>query len=994
MEDLDSESLMLYAHSVLPSTLELLPPKLYRKLCGAPLLAPFLSNPEAEHASEKSYTSGSDAPPTSEDESEDQSEDEGGGGDKASSSSNAPSVPSRSLSGTKSLSKPKPKPKFSPTPSSSPTVVTPTVWQIAHTVYNEHQLKMVGDLDTGESACLEEEEDITHHFDPVHVKWGRFLEKENEVTYYEGVTLDGVEYVSGDYLIVVPGEDSLKERELNHHSDAAQSANKYAAHYWFCQVSYFYEEDNEKWAHCQWFSPGCKTMLQELAHPQSLYLLYECDDIPINSILKKCEVKTLVQEEKEPALGLHDPSSTVFHCSLVWDKENTDFTDLPFQKEVDYALSLLPPHKPCLSCGQEEKKRLHHQLSRVHRGFGLDGTSYHHHDFVYLPPEANSSENLLLRIGQIIAMSGIPTGKSLVTVQIFERFDQIDSEPDGPKPASGLAKDDKCLVQTFTTVHISPHEIVGLCFVKSLSDPSDIEEWVAVDDHFYCSLALVGTTVSSLSEELSQCPWCMEADAAMVRKRSELLLRHGPLIGLELFAGAGGLGTGMDLSGWVKTQYVVELGKAAAESYSYNHPGTNVYCQDVNSLLEFAVRRDEGHSLPYLPNGIGGLCTSLPKRGEVDFIFGGAPCQAFSGINHTRKADDIRSTLVCNMLSWVEHYQPTYFLLENVPGLLRFRLLAEQGENGSLIGGIKMGVVKFVQRTLIALGYQVRHKILEAAQYGAPQGRQRVIFWGSRRGNAIPDFPLPMHCFAAQIFKQPDYTELLPVTRAKNIDLCHHSVAPLPTVTVEDAIGDLPPFDWINPHVAIPQTPAHKLEVQDRTLAGIKQCSAVSSADVWAGFIDPVNYPYQPLNHYQKWIRSSPIGAHSHSQHSDKVLLHYTSLYTSEVVERTVNIPLEPKADHRSLPRALALNQTRTRDNHAFYGRLDGTGLFRTALTTNRPGSKNTYPLHPSQKRVLTQHKQIGNAVPVPLAMALGKSLGDALVKDWSRQERDGSPEA
>lgn len=56
------------------------------------------------------------------------------------------------------------------------------------------------------------------------------------------------------------------------------------------------------------------------------------------------------------------------------------------------------------------------------------------------------------------------------------------------------------------------------------------------------------------------------------------------------------------------------------------------------------------------------------------------------------------------MLSWVEHYQPSYFLLENVPGLLSFPLLAEQGENGRLLGGIVMGVVKFVQRTLIALG--------------------------------------------------------------------------------------------------------------------------------------------------------------------------------------------------------------------------------------------------------------------------------------------------
>lgn len=104
--------------------------------------------------------------------------------------------------------------------------------------------------------------------------------------------------------------------------------------------------------------------------------------------------------------------------------------------------------------------------------------------------------------------------------------------------------------------------------------------------------------------------------------------------------GAGGLGTGMDMSGWVETKYAVEFSPAAASTYrwvgltstpsqrltfldSFNHPSTQVYCQDVNLLLKYIIERDSGENPEYLPSEIGGLCTSLPKRGEVDFIFGG-----------------------------------------------------------------------------------------------------------------------------------------------------------------------------------------------------------------------------------------------------------------------------------------------------------------------------------------------------------------------------------
>lgn len=109
------------------------------------------------------------------------------------------------------------------------------------------------------------------------------------------------------------------------------------------------------------------------------------------------------------------------------------------------------------------------------------------------------------------------------------------------------------------------------------------------------------------------------------------------------------------------------------------------------------------------------------------------------------------------------------------------------------------------------------------------------------------------------------------------------------------------------------------------------------------------------------------------------------------------------------------------------YGRIDGDHIFQTALTTVAPNSKVGRVLHPNQKRILTvrecaraqgfpdkyefhsvntklsdrvadQHRQIGNAVPVPLGLALGKELGKALMLYWDQQdvnvsERSLSPE-
>ncbi len=79
--------------------------------------------------------------------------------------------------------------------------------------------------------------------------------------------------------------------------------------------------------------------------------------------------------------------------------------------------------------------------------------------------------------------------------------------------------------------------------------------------------------------------------------------------------------------------------------------------------------------------------------------------QGFSGINRFKKSDDIKNTLVATCLSYVDFYRPTYFLLENVRGMLNFRLGGTQQPGSKKIeGGIKFGVLKFIIRCLTSMG--------------------------------------------------------------------------------------------------------------------------------------------------------------------------------------------------------------------------------------------------------------------------------------------------
>ncbi|KAF9265676.1 S-adenosyl-L-methionine-dependent methyltransferase [Marasmius fiardii PR-910] len=926
------------------------------------------------------------------------------------------------------------------------TVVTPIVERIVRDLY-DLTLEVAGTSTMGgeedEALIKEIQNVIEHHEDPKCIRWGkRIMSAKN---YYESVSLDGVVYTIGDDVMVSIEKDEMAasapapdiedlasddERDMRIEGSVAGISGKgnyYANHVWFCKISYFFDDYNDtdsrtglplKKFHGQWFNHGHKTYLQETAHSRGLFLLPKCDDNPVAAIFRRCKIRFLgpgENEEVDDKAHMGDE----FHCALMLDEVQNAFVNIPTDDDMEKLCESQPDHKKCVGCALRCQEEDETKIRKVDGGFSRYGVDYHVHDFVYVA----TTDGNLLEVAQILKMKLKGLESVSVTVRSFSRRDDIVER-------EGQPTEEKRLVSTQRKMEIDFRSIDSKCFVRPLTQAKVIKQWTQNIDHWFFNEEETDNGVIPISTREAQvCNDCLESRLEELKHFQDTLERRGKLRGLELFSGGGGMGTGMNYSGIVDTQWAVEFSPASAKTYQMNHPQTKVYCQDSNLLLKHAIEHREGKHPKRLESNFSSklYCPEMPKRGQVDFIFGGPPCQAFSGANHSPKADDVRSSLPCNMLSYVEEFEPDYFLLENVTGFLRFPLRSKNiGKR--LVGGIKMGVVKMVVRVLIALGYQVQFKILEAGQYGAPQSRQRIIFWGAKRGLKLPDFPVPTHAFpkTAGRWKLPCEQGKFshPATRTRDpdhIERGRYSHAPLKNVTVFDAISDLPPFDWIDPHKVIPWGQRAITEAQARSECGIIQCDAVGSSQrsQWSelpGFPNGVAYTTPPLNAYQNWMREKMEG--------QDVQAHVTHRYGSKAVESTVNVPLNKKANHRDLPICLQPPYARPgtkHENKSFYARGDGS-YFSTALTEVAPQIKGVVSLHPSQKRVYTiretarsqgfpdhyifcsenkttgkmvqdMYRQIGNAVPVPLARALGMALGEALKVNWEMEEkRGGSP--
>ncbi|MEV6527220.1 DNA cytosine methyltransferase [Longispora sp. NPDC051575] len=168
-----------------------------------------------------------------------------------------------------------------------------------------------------------------------------------------------------------------------------------------------------------------------------------------------------------------------------------------------------------------------------------------------------------------------------------------------------------------------------------------------------------------------------------------------PLKVIDLFAGAGGLSEGFRQQGF-EIVAGSDIDPDACATYKRNFPNAITIHGDIREP-EIRAR--------VIAAGKG-----------ADVVVGGPPCQAFSQVrNATRLIDDPRNSLYREFVSMVDELRPAVFLMENVPGLAQMGV-KEQAEEDLSLGGV----------------YRVLPQVLDAADFGVPQTRKRLLFLGIR----------------------------------------------------------------------------------------------------------------------------------------------------------------------------------------------------------------------------------------------------------------------
>jgi DNA (cytosine-5)-methyltransferase 1 len=191
-------------------------------------------------------------------------------------------------------------------------------------------------------------------------------------------------------------------------------------------------------------------------------------------------------------------------------------------------------------------------------------------------------------------------------------------------------------------------------------------------------------------------------------------------IGIDLFAGAGGMSLGFEQAGF-DIAAAIEIDPIHASVHHFNFPETAVIARSIVGLSGQEIRE------------IAGI-----KGKPIDVVFGGPPCQGFSLMGH-RMLDDPRNQLVREFVRLVAELGARTFVFENVKGLTI-------GKHRSFLDTL----IKVFE----AAGYRIRipWRVLNAINFGVPQHRQRLFLLGTKRDMPVPTYPEPTSSLEHDLF--------------------------------------------------------------------------------------------------------------------------------------------------------------------------------------------------------------------------------------------------
>ncbi|KAL8470986.1 hypothetical protein ACS0TY_033531 [Phlomoides rotata] len=766
-------------------------------------------------------------------------------------------------------------------------------------------------------------------------------------------------------------------------------------------IEYMFEKfDGSKMLHGRLMQQGCQTVLGNAASEREVYLTNQCMDIQLEEVKEGIHVdirstswghqhrkananvanidRARAQERKEQGLPME------YYCkSLYWPERGAFFT-LP---RVSMGLG----SGLCQACQLKEAESYQEKfiVDESLTSFVYRETKYSVDDYVYVSPSyfsAEEKEAEIFKSGRNVGLKAYVICQLLeicepkkadvssvkVKVRRFYRPEDISSE----KAYSSDIRE----VYYSEDMHTLPVDMIeGKCEIRKRKDigPQDVP--LIFDHVFFCEHQYVPSrgSIKQLPPHIKLCYSTGQLNNdAMSRKKKgkgkegeieeqKEVSKGNRLSTLDIFAGCGGLSEGLEQSGISSTKWAIEYEEPAGNAFRLNHHQALVFVNNCNVILRAVMQKcgdaDDCISTPEAADLAASMdqveLDNLPLPGQVDFINGGPPCQGFSGMNRFNNStwSKVQCEMILAFLSFADYYRPKFFLLENVRNFVSFN----QGQT-----------FRLTLASLLEMGYQVRFGILEAGAYGVPQSRKRAFIWAASPEELLPEWPEPMHVFAAPELK---------ISLSKNLQYSAVKStakgAPFRSLTVRDTIGDLPPVG-----------------------NGASKTS--------------LEYQSEPVSWYQKKIRGT----------MDNLIDHVSKEMNELNLIRCQRIPKRPGADWRDLPDEKVklsngqmvdlipwcLPNTAKRHNQwkGLFGRLDWEGNFPTSITDPQPMGKVGMCFHPDQDRIVTvrecarsqgfrdsykfsgvilhKHRQIGNAVPPPLAYALGRKLKEAVEKKGS----------
>lgn len=400
------------------------------------------------------------------------------------------------------------------------------------------------------------------------------------------------------------------------------------------------------------------------------------------------------------------------------------------------------------------------------------------------------------------------------------------------------------------------------------------------------------------------------------------------LTAIDLFAGAGGLSTGLELAGF-DILFANEISEVFSESLKYNHPRTEVAIESITELDPKNIRKSIGL-----------------QRGELDLIAGGPPCQGFSVNAPVRSKDDKRNHLFLDYLRFVEEFNPKAVLIENVPGMISF----EKGDT-----------VRSILKSLNSLGYNVDVRILYAPHFGVPQMRWRTIFLANRiNAPALSMFPEPFFDIRGRANFATSLDKQSLVYQEHNFENAEDGF-----VSVADAISDLPEIPNRGGHsemdyCQIPETAYQRKLRKDQKILFNHQCAGLGKANLQRLHYIPQGGSWRDIPHDLLPTGMKRAKRSDHTQRYGRLEL--------EGIGSTILTKCDPhwgRFIHPTQDRVLSVREAARiqsfPDNCKFFGNL------------------------------VDQYKQVGNAVPPIFAESIGLGIKNFLEADKVDRQLDSS---